>query len=250
VVQVRSLIHNMQTHNHSINARTTNVTTTIVIGVPIMLVLSAIALAPSSAIQLVYSQGPPTSQQQDANDLDFQTTNVSLDGTSYPVKYNITENAAEVLSIAADKESFKLVITIAPTKDGKLTVMIPRNLTDYKVAGGKDGKFLVNINAKEITNYQEISNNQTTRGLEINFGKDDRVIEIVGTQMGQADIAEVKKEATEMSSPTPDTQNVTDNASQAGASIVNQTGEAAQTFVNKSTSILGNLTGEVGEVLK
>ena len=157
---------------------------------------------------------------------------------------------AEVLSIAADKESFKLVITISPTKDGKLTVMIPRNLTDYKVAGGKDGKFLVNINAKEITNFQEISNNQTTRGLEINFGKDDRVIELVGTQMGQADIAEVKKEATEMSPPPPNTQNVTDNASQAGASIVNQTGEAAQTFVNKSASVLGNLTGEVGEVLK
>jgi hypothetical protein len=54
-----------------------------------------------------------------------------------------------------------------------------------------------------------------------------------------------------MSSPPPNTQNVTDNASQAaGASIVNQTGEAAQTFVNKSASVLGNLTGEVGEVLK
>jgi hypothetical protein len=239
----------MQTHNRSINARTTYVTTTIVIGVSIMLVLSAITGAPSSAIQLVYSQGPPPSRQQDANDLTFQTNNVTLDGTSYLVKYNITENTAEVLSIVADKESFKLIITIAPTKDGKLTVMIPRNLTDYKVAGGKDGKFVVNINAKEITNYQEISNNQTTRVLEINFGKDDRVIEIVGTQMGQADIAEVEREATEMTSP-PNTQNVTDNASQAGASVANQTGEAAQTFVNKSASVIGNLTGEVGELLK
>jgi hypothetical protein len=248
VVKVKSLIHYMQTLNRS-NARTTYVKTTIVIGVPIMLVLSAIAVAPSSAIQLVYSQGPPPRQQQDAIDLTFQTTNVSLDGTSYPAKYNITENAAEVLSIVADKESFKLIITIAPTKDGKLTVMIPRNLTDYKVAGGKDGKFVVNINAKEITNYQEISNNQTTRGLEINFGKDDRVIEIVGTQMGQADIAQVEREATEMSSP-PNTQNVTDNASQTGTSISNQTGEAAQTFVNKSASVIGNLTGEVGELLK
>lgn len=70
--------------------------------------------------------------------------------------------------------------------------MIPRNLTGYKVAGGKDGKFVVNINAKQ-TDFQEILNNQTTRGLEINFGKDDRVIEIVGTQMGQADISNVRK---------------------------------------------------------
>lgn len=103
--------------------------------------------------------------------MSFQTIDVTLDGANYPVKYNITDDAAEVLSMVADKESFKLIITIAPTNDGKLTVMIPRNLTDYKVAGGKDGKFVVNINAKQITDFQETSNNQTTRGLEINFGE-------------------------------------------------------------------------------
>jgi hypothetical protein len=81
-------------------------------------------------------------------------------------------------------------ITITPTKDGKLIVILPRDLIDYKVAGGKDDKFQVNINAKPISTYQEISSNQTTRGLKINFGKDDRVIEIVGTQMGQR----IKKE--------------------------------------------------------
>jgi hypothetical protein len=35
------------------------------------------------------------------------------------------------------------------------------------------------------------------------------------------------------------------NASQTGESIVNQTGEAAQTFVNKTASVLGNISGEV-----
>ncbi|HEX7206842.1 MAG TPA: hypothetical protein VF233_01585, partial [Nitrososphaeraceae archaeon] len=146
-----------------------------------------------------------------------------------------------------------LIITIAPTNDGKLTVMIPRNLTDYKVAGGKDGEFVVNINAKEITDFQETSNNQTTRGLEINFGKDDRVIEVTGTQMGQGDIATVTEQASETSPTTGG--GIKDNASQAGAnisqtgsSIVNQTGEAAQTFVNKTTSVLGNVTGEVTEL--
>lgn len=38
------------------------------------------------------------------------------------------------------------------------------------------------------------------------------------------------------------------NISQTGSSIVNQTGEAAQTFVNKTTSVLGNVTGEVTEL--
>jgi hypothetical protein len=234
------MVEEKSMHNHSINGRTVHIIT-MVISLPILLTVSALAMAPSSSVQLGYSQ------QQEANDLSFQNTDVTLDGTIYPVKYNITDNAAEVLSVVADKESFKLIITIAPTKDGKLTVMIPRNLTDYKVAGGKDGKFVVNINAKEVTNFQEGSNNQTTRGLEINFGKDDRVIEVIGTQMGQGDIATVQEQATEMT-PTPGAENASEtgaNVSQTGASIVNQTGEAAQTFVNKTTSVLGNISGEI-----
>jgi hypothetical protein len=124
--------------------------------------------------------------------------------------------------------------------------MIPRNLTDYKVAGGKDGKFVVNINAKQATDFQEILNNQTTRGLEINFGKDDRVIEIVGTQMGQADISNVREQTME-AAPAAGTNasEATANASKTGGPIVNQTGEALQTFVNKTTGVLGNISGEI-----
>ena len=158
-------------------------------------------------------------------------------------------------------------MTIAPTKDGKLTIILPRNVTDYKIAGGKDGMFVVNINAKQTTNFQEISNSRTARELEFNFGKDDRVIEIIGTQMGQGDISTVKEEEaieiTTLPSPSPNTttnmtENVRnnnasptaggDNASQTGESIVNQTEEAAQTFVNKTTSALGNVSGEVSEL--
>ena len=64
--------------------------------------------------------------------------------------------------------------------------------------------------------------------------------------MGQADISKVKEQAIE-TEPT-----VRRNASQAsantsgtGGSIVNQTGEAVQTFVNKTTGVLGNITGEI-----
>ena len=56
--------------------------------------------------------------------------------------------------MAADRDAFKQTITIAPTKDGKLTVMIPRNLTDYKVAGGKDGKFVVNIMLNRLLTFK------------------------------------------------------------------------------------------------
>jgi hypothetical protein len=33
--------------------------------------------------------------------------------------------------------------------------MISRILTDYKVAGGNDGKFVVNINARKITDFKK-----------------------------------------------------------------------------------------------
>jgi hypothetical protein len=87
------------------------------------------------------------------------------------------------------------------------------------------------------------ANNQTTRDLEINFGKDDRVIEIIGTQMGQGDIAKVREQATELTAENASLAGT--NVSQTGASIVDQTGEAAQGFVNKTTSVLGNITGEI-----
>jgi hypothetical protein len=218
----------------------------IMMGIAVLLVLSTTARTPYSAIPLVYGQGQSTGEQQELNSMSFQTTDVTLDGASYPVKYNISDNAAEVLSMAAEKDAFKQTITIAPTKDGKLTVMIPRNLTDYKVAGGKDGKFVVNINAKQVTDFQEILNNQTTRGLEINFGKDDRVLEIVGTQMGQADISNVREQTMEAApAARTNASEATANASETGGSIVNQTGEALQTFANKTTGVLGNISGEI-----
>ena len=246
MIKARSSSHDEETINHPAHARTAYAIL-MMIGVPIMLVLSGIAASPSLAIQLTYGQGPTTGEQrQETKSLNFQTTNVTLDGANFPVKYNITDNAAEVLSMAADKDSFKLAMTIAPTKDGKLTVMIPRNLTDFKVAGGKDGKFIVNINAKQAPSFQEISSNQTTRGLEVNFGKDDRVIEIVGTQMGQADISKVKEQAIE-TEPTvrSNASQTAANTSETGGSIVNKTGEAMQTFANKTTGILGNISGEI-----
>ena len=265
-------VNNNKIQNHSISTiKTEYAPATMIIIIPILLILFLIAISSSSfsTVQLAYGQGPPTrqqQQQQDLNDTTFQTANVTVDGISYPIKYNITNDAGKLVSSSAQKESAKLIITIAPTKDGKLTIILPRNLTDYKIAGGKDGMFVVNINAKQTTNLQEISNNRTSRELEINFGKDDRVIEIIGTQMGQGDIATVREQATkEMTTPPPlpqspnartnMTENVTNNASQAGAnasqtgkSIVNQTGEAAQTFVNKSASVLGNITGEVSRL--
>ena len=72
--------------------------------------------------------------------------------------------------------------------------------------------------------------------------------------MGQGDIATVTEQVSDMT-PITDAENMSDNASLAGAnisqtgsSIVNQTGKAAQTCVNKTASVLGNVTGEFTEL--
>jgi hypothetical protein len=47
------------------------------------------------------------------------------------------------------------------TKNGKLIITLPMNMLEYKIIGGKDDRFVVNINAKHNTNFQEISDNKT-----------------------------------------------------------------------------------------
>ena len=109
---------------------------------------------------------------QSADTISQHTANINVDGNNYPIKYNITNG--KVSSIVAQKESTKLIVTIEPTKEGKLTVNLPRELIDYKIAGNKDGNFIVQINAKQVSNFKEIipsSSNQTSRILEITFVK-------------------------------------------------------------------------------
>jgi hypothetical protein len=231
--------------------------TLIIMSIPLMLILS-ITTIPShssfSPIRLVYAQ-------QGVDDQNQKTANVNVDGNAYAIKYNTTN--ARVLSIVPDKESAKIVATIEPTKEGKLTIDLPRELIDYKIAGNKDGNFIVHINAKPISSFKEnipATGNKASRTLEINFGSGDRTIEIIGTQMAQASVAAIKKQLQKeeaaaatanktkeasslLANKTAMTKNIT-NASQAGgaASILNKTGEVAKTVVNKTTGVLSNIT--------
>ena len=172
---------------------------------------------------------------------DFNTPNkvsvVKVDNTNYQVKYNVTNNDAKVVSIVPQKESTKLVITIEPTNNGKLTIELPRTLIDYKIAGGKDGNFIVHINGKQVDNVREVSNNQSAIILEIRFGAGDRTIEIIGTQMGQGPVALVKSQVETSANKTMQTlENKTSIATAKGP---------AETFVNKTIGTLSNLTGGI-----
>ena len=66
--------------------------------------------------------------------------------------------------------------------NGKLTVELPRNVLDAKSQGNTDTKYNVRIDNKGV-DYKEIGTNLNARVLQIDFGKDDRMMEIADTSM-------------------------------------------------------------------
>ena len=69
-----------------------------------------------------------------------------------------------------------------PGDKEKLTIELPRNIIDSKAQGNVDTKYQIKIDGKGV-DYKEMGNSLTERILQIDFGKNDRVIEIAGTQM-------------------------------------------------------------------
>jgi hypothetical protein len=108
--------------------------------------------------------------------------NLVINGKTFPVKYNIT--GGKLLGLVADNDKTAVVAVISPGGSGKmvLTIELPRNVIDSKGQGNTDTKFLVKIDGKGV-DYKEVANNLNARILGIDFSKDNRIIEISGTQM-------------------------------------------------------------------
>ena len=108
--------------------------------------------------------------------------NLVINGNTFPIKYNIT--GGKLLGLVADNDKTTVVAVISPGGSGKmvLTIELPRNVIDSKGQGNTDTKFLVKIDGKGV-DYKEVANNLNARILGIDFSKDNRIIEISGTQM-------------------------------------------------------------------
>jgi hypothetical protein len=110
------------------------------------------------------------------------TTNLALpNGKSIPIKYAI--NTGKLLGVVLDKSRATLTVIISsPSADnGNLTIQIPRDVVDDKKEGKADSQFTVHVDGKDAT-FKEISNTKTTRTLSIQFNKDAKVIDIIGSQ--------------------------------------------------------------------
>jgi hypothetical protein len=106
---------------------------------------------------------------------------LTFNGKTFPIKYTVT--GGKLVGILADKDRSTLVLVLNPSANGgNFTTELPRNLIDSKGASNADTKYLIKIDGKGV-DYKEVANNLNARILTIDFSKDNRFVEIIGTQM-------------------------------------------------------------------
>ncbi|MGB6671330.1 MAG: hypothetical protein WBE34_02745 [Candidatus Nitrosopolaris sp.] len=106
---------------------------------------------------------------------------LTINGKTFPIKYSI--NGGKLVGILADKDRSTLVLVLNPSGNGgNFTTELPRNVIDSKGASNADTKYLIKIDGKGV-DYKEVANNVNARILSIDFSKDNRFIEIIGTKM-------------------------------------------------------------------
>ena len=114
-----------------------------------------------------------------------ETTYLALpNGKSIPIKYVI--NTGKLLGVVLDKSRATLNVLLSSASAGSdnnnvnLTIQIPRDVVDNKKEGNADAPFRVHVDGKDAT-FKEVDNTKTTRTLSIQFGKDAKVIDIIGS---------------------------------------------------------------------
>jgi hypothetical protein len=128
------------------------------------------------------SPAVPAATSPNYNKTGFNSLYVlTINGKNFPIKYSI--NGGKLVGILADKDRTTLALVLNPSANGgSFAVELPRNVIDSKGASNADTKFLIKIDGKGV-DYKEGANNENARILSIDFSKDNRFIEIIGTQM-------------------------------------------------------------------
>jgi hypothetical protein len=131
--------------------------------------------------------GAPSSSSATTSGANYNRTGfnnlyvLTFNGKTFPIKYTIT--GGKLVGILADKDRSTLVLVLNPSANGgNFTTELPRNLIDSKGASNADTKYLIKIDGKGV-DYKEVVNNLNARILTIDFSKDNRFVEIIGTQM-------------------------------------------------------------------
>jgi hypothetical protein len=128
-------------------------------------------------ISLVVFLSNDVAAQEQTNVTSNKVINVM--NTNFSIQYNNTGNA-EILSVKPDIQARALVITLQATKEGLLTITLPRELIDKKEHGADSSYFFVSgggMSGDAIEN----SKTSTERTITVPFTDGNRQIEIIGT---------------------------------------------------------------------
>jgi hypothetical protein len=105
---------------------------------------------------------------------------VDVEGQGYDIPYVIKGGVVNDMQV--DFQSFALTLSINATKNGAVSLDIPREFMDAKKMDGSDEKFIVLINGTEV-DPSEAQGSSLSRNVTINFLKEDSQIELIGTKI-------------------------------------------------------------------
>ncbi len=139
-------------------------------------------------VEAIYNSGAGVGVTTSTN-FEFMAEDAEEDGSfrvdggsadDFDVSYMI--NGGTVNDIAIDYYNFALVADIDATKDGSMTVELPRESIDAKTNGcsGGDEVFITLIDSIEVP-YENILETADARSIKIGFEMGDSEISIIGT---------------------------------------------------------------------
>ncbi|MGI0072582.1 MAG: PEFG-CTERM sorting domain-containing protein [Nitrosotalea sp.] len=109
-----------------------------------------------------------------------QTFHLDVNNQGYDIPYVI--NGGAVNDMQVDFPSLALTLSINATKNGAVSLDIPRDFMDAKKMDGSDERFIVLINGTEV-DPSEAQVSSLSRNVTVNFLKEDSQIELIGTQI-------------------------------------------------------------------
>ena len=111
-----------------------------------------------------------------------------VDGTTFAPDLDI--RGGSVLGMYTDPQENALLISIDAVDDGMLEITLPRDLVDSQTVDGDDSEFFVLV-AGEVAEYEEMTADEASRTLSMEFAVGTEEIEVIGTSVAVPEFGEI-----------------------------------------------------------
>ena len=100
---------------------------------------------------------------------------------TFDVKYSIAGGVIQ--HVRVEPSIFGIIIGIDSLDSGKITLELPRQYIDSTEQNGEDEIFIILIDGIEVPYVEESTQNTHSRTISIDFEREDKTIEIIGTMV-------------------------------------------------------------------